>query len=68
MKLKASYTVEAAAIISFCLIVFGIAICLSYEMFTSVMEYVSPKEDSFDAVSLFRLREGAMGVLNAIKN
>ncbi|WP_028234259.1 hypothetical protein [Pseudobutyrivibrio sp. MD2005] len=68
MKLKGSYTVEAAIVISFCFILFGMAVILSYEVFKVVIEYVKYKEDSFDAVSLFRLKEGVMGVIHAITN
>ncbi len=68
MKVKGSYTVEAAIVISFCFIVFGMAVGLAYEVFKLVLEYVEHKEGSFDAVSLFRLKEGVMGIVHAIKN
>ena len=38
MKLKGSYTVEAAFIISFCFILFGMAIGVAYELFLGVCE------------------------------
>ncbi|MBE5915302.1 MAG: hypothetical protein E7273_00495 [Pseudobutyrivibrio ruminis] len=68
MKMKASYTVEAAIVISFCFIVFGMAICLSYEVFKLTLEYVKYQEDNFDAVALFRFKEGLMGIGHAIMN
>lgn len=66
MKLKASYTVEAAIIISLCFILFGIAIGLAYELFKMTIEYVGQRDSTFDAVSAFRLKEGAMGVYHAL--
>ena len=68
MKLKASYTVEAAIVIGFCFILFGMAVVLSYEVFKLVIDYVKYKEGSFDAVSLFRLKEGVVGIFHAIKD
>lgn len=68
MKLKASYTVEAAIVISFCFILFAMAVGLSYEVFKLVIDYVKYKEGSFDAVSLFRLKEGVVGIFHAIKD
>lgn len=59
-NLKASYTVEAAAIISFSFIVIGIAIGIAYDMFADILEAVSIKENTFDAVELFRKKEGVM--------
>lgn len=66
MKLKASYTVEAAIIISLCFILFGIAIGLAYELFKMTIVYVGQRDGAFDAVSTFRLKEGAMGVYHAL--
>ena len=60
MKLKGSYTVEAAVVISFCFIVFGVAIGVAYDLFAAVLETISYKEDAFNAVDLFRTREGVM--------
>ena len=60
MKLKGSYTVEAAVVISFCFIVFGVAIGVAYDLFAAVLETISYKEDVFDAVDLFRTKEGVM--------
>lgn len=68
MRLKGSYTVEAAMIISFCFIVFGMAVCISSELFKNVVEYVRYKPDTFDAVKAFRLKEGVVGIINAIRN
>ena len=68
MRLKGSYTVEAAMIISFCFIVFGMAVCISFEIFKNVVEYVRYKPDTFDAVKAFRLKEGVVGIINAIRN
>ncbi|SET14137.1 hypothetical protein SAMN02910413_1932 [Pseudobutyrivibrio sp. C4] len=67
MKLKGSYTVEAAVIISFCFILFGMAIGVAYELFQITLEYVKYKEGNFDAVNLFRLKEGLVGIYHAIK-
>ncbi len=58
--LKASYTVEAAMIISFSFIVIGIGIGIAYHMFVDILESVSLKENTFDAVDLFRKKEGVM--------
>lgn len=66
MKLKASYTVEAALIISVCFIIFGMAIGLAYELFKMTIEYVAHRDGTFDAVTVFRLKEGAMGVYHAL--
>ena len=68
MRLKGSYTVEAAMIISFCFIVFGMAVCISFELFKNVVEYVRYKPDTFDAMKAFRLKEGVVGIINAIRN
>ncbi len=68
MKIKASYTVEAAIVISFCFILFGMAIGLSYELFKETVEYVRYKEGDFDAVQMFRFKEGLVGVIQAIKD
>lgn len=68
MKLKGSYTVEAAIVISFCFILFGLAVGLSYEIFKLVIEYVQYDKDNFDAVSMFRLKEGITGIIHAIKD
>ena len=66
MRLKGSYTVEAAVIISFCFIIFGMAIAVAYELFQLVLEYVQYQDSAFDAVAMFRLKEGAMGVYHAL--
>ena len=66
MRLKGSYTVEAAVIISLCFIIFGMAIGLSYELFKMTVEYVKHSDGTFDAVSAFRLKEGAMGIYHAL--
>ena len=58
--LKASYTVEAAVIISFSFIVIGVAIGIAYDMFVDILDAVSIKENNFDAVDLFRKKEGVM--------
>ena len=68
MRLKGSYTVEAAMIISFCFIVFGMAVCISFELFKNVVEYVRYKPDTFDAVKAFRLKEGVAGVIHALQD
>lgn len=66
-SLKASYTVEATVIISFCFIVFGMAVAVAYEVFQVVLDYVSYKGNDFDAVNMFRLKEGIMGFVDAIR-
>ena len=68
MRLKGSYTVEAAIVISFCFILFGMAVGLAYELFKLVIEYVKYTENEFDAVSMFRLKEGVEGVIHAFSN
>ena len=67
MKLKGSYTVEAAAIISLCMLILSVAICLSFDIYRECVEYVKYRPDKFDAVSLFRMKESLMGTFNAIK-
>jgi len=68
MRLKASYTVEAAVIISFSFIVFGMAVGVVYEVFQQCISYPAEHGSSFDAVQLFRLKEALMGVINAVKD
>ena len=67
MKLKGSYTVEGAMIISFSFIIFGMAVCLAYEVFQLSLDYVGNYNTDFDAVKVFRLKEGVMGVFHALK-
>ncbi len=66
MYLKASYTVEAAVVISVCLMIVAVAIGISYDMFVNTLDYVTHPADSFDAVGLFRIKEGLAGLLHAI--
>ncbi|MBQ7148528.1 MAG: hypothetical protein IJR96_07225 [Pseudobutyrivibrio sp.] len=68
MRLKASYTVEAAMVISFCFLIFGMAVCLCFEMFKDIVEAVSYKQDGFDAVRAFRIKEGVIGIYHAIRD
>ena len=68
MRLKASYTVEAAMVISFCFFIFGMAVCLCFEMFKDILEVVSYKQDGFDAVRAFRIKEGVIGIYHAIRD
>ena len=68
VNLKGSYTVEAAYTISFCIMIVAMAICISFDLFQEVLEEVSYKVDGFDAVNLFRVKEGLVGVFNAIKD
>lgn len=58
--LKASYTVEAAFIISFSFLVIGVAIGIAYDMFVDILEAVNIKENNFNAVDLFRKKEGVV--------
>jgi len=67
MELKGSYTVEAAIVISFCLMLVAMAICISYELFQETLSHVSYKESDFDAVLLFRIKEGALEALKALE-
>ena len=66
MRLKASYTVEAAYVFSFCFLLVGMGICLAFDVFYDAIEYVSYEPEEFDAVSLFRIKEGVVGVLHAL--
>ena len=66
MRLKGSYTVEAAYVFSFCILIVGIAIGVSFDMFYTAIDYVSYSSDEFDAVNLFRAKEGVIGVIHAI--
>ena len=66
MRLKASYTVEGAVIISICIIFFGVAVCLAYDIFKEMLTYVSYSQESFDAVKTYRLKEGLVGIYHAI--
>ena len=55
MRLKAVYTLEAAWVISICMLVIGSAIALSYHIYESSLNYVAettPQE--FDAALRFR--------------
>ena len=65
-RLKASYTVEAAVVLSICFIVFAMAIGLAYQLFELAIDYVKYKGGSFDAVTYFRAKEGFLGVVHAI--
>lgn len=65
---KGSYTVEAAYIFSFSFIIVGMAICTAFDLFIDAIDYVSFKQNDYDAVSLFRLKEGVVGVIHAIKD
>lgn len=67
-RLKASYTVEAAIIMSICFILFGTAVCISFELFKDSIDYVSYKPNTFDAVKAFRIKEGVVGIIHAIKD
>ncbi|SHJ17794.1 hypothetical protein [Pseudobutyrivibrio xylanivorans] len=66
MRLKGSYTVEAAYVFSFCILVVGMAICIAFDLFYDAMDYVSYEPDAFDAVNLFRTKEGVVGTIHAI--
>ena len=66
LKLKGSYTVEAAYIFSFCILIVGMSICIAFDMFYDAIDYVSYEPDGFDAVRLFRTKEGGVGVIHAI--
>ena len=66
MRLKGSYTVEAAYVFSFCFLIVGMVICTAFDMFYDAIEYVSYESEEFDAVSLFRVKEGVFGVIHAI--
>ena len=68
MKLKGSYTVEAAVIISVSFILFGMAVALAYELFKESVTYVGQAGIEFDSVRLFRLRETAIDLYNAVRN
>ena len=68
MRLKGSMTVEGTIVISICFILFGIAVCLAYELFTETIDYVIYNRDSFDAVKVFRIKEGIVGIYHAIKD
>lgn len=57
MKLKGSYTVEAAVVISLCFILFSAAIGVTYSVFRETVHYVSEKNEEFDAVGCFRKKE-----------
>ncbi|MDC7278943.1 hypothetical protein NXH64_05425 [Butyrivibrio fibrisolvens] len=68
MRLKGSYTVEAAYVFSFCILIVGMAICIAFDLFYEALDYVSYQPDAFDAVGLFRKKEGVVGVIHAIFN
>ncbi len=65
---KASYTVEATVVISLCMILFGAAVMVCFEVFKDTIDYVSHEPDTFDSVSLFRIKEGLVGIFNAIRD
>ena len=66
MRLKGSYTVEAAYIFSFCILIVGMAIGIAFDLFYEEIDYVSVSPDGFDAVRQFRIKEGLDGVIHAI--
>lgn len=68
MRLKASYTVEAAVIMSVSFILFGMAVGVAYELFQQCMAYASEHGSDFNAVQTFRLKEAFMGIINAVKD
>ena len=68
MRLKGSYTVEASVIISVSFILFGMAVALAYELFKESLVYVGQSGMEFDSVKLFRLRETAIDLYNAVRN
>ncbi len=65
MRLKASYTVEAAVIISVSFLLFGAAVGISYQVFTESVNYVQTSDD-FDAVKTFRIKEGVVSLYKAL--
>lgn len=65
MRLKASYTVEAAVIISVSFLLFGAAVGISYQGFTESVNYVQTSDD-FDAVKTFRIKEGVVSLYKAL--
>lgn len=61
--MKASYTVEASFIVSFCIIIIGIGVCISYDVFRDAFEYVQRKDNTFDAVNTFYIKELAKKII-----
>lgn len=66
--LKAVYTVEAAWIMSFCLLITGFAICYAYDYTADAMAKVVREEDKIDVVKNFRLASIGDAVVDLIKD
>lgn len=64
MRLKGSYTVEAAIIMGFCMIVFCAAVGVAYDTFSQSVQYVDGREEEFDAVKIFRGKEDLAELFN----
>lgn len=63
-RLKGSYTVEAAVMISLCFILFAAAVGVTYKVYKNSVTYVTSREDGFDSVKLFRIRETVSDILD----
>lgn len=63
-RLKGSYTVEAAVMISLCFILFTAAVGVTYKVYKNSITYVTSREDGFDSVKLFRIRETVSDILD----
>lgn len=56
LRLKGSYTVEAAWIISFCLIIIGASIMLAFDIYYETFRYIEQTiPEDIDVVERFRI-------------
>ena len=65
--LKASYSVEGAAIISICLMLTGSAILMGYDIYREAYEYVDDSEDNLNVVKLFKVKQSISNIVEEIK-
>lgn len=68
MKLKGSYTVEAAMVFSFVCIVFGIAIGVAFDLFTESSAYIKNCKNDMNVVQEFRIKEEALRIKEKLEN
>jgi len=65
--LKAATTVEAAWIVSFCLMVTMVAILVAYNVFGESIDYINQPVKEVDAVKIFRGTKAAIKFMDLLK-
>ncbi len=68
MKLKGSYTVEAAIVFSFICIVFGTAMGVAFNFFTEGSEYIKSCKNDMDVVQEFRVKEEMLRIKEKLED